>query len=50
MLHNNPFIYSTPVTPEQLIARDQELFKIAGRIRTGQSSAIMVPLRVVLDS
>jgi hypothetical protein len=41
MPHNNPFIYSTPVTPEQLIGREQELFNIAGRISTGQSSAIM---------
>ncbi|MDM8558620.1 ATP-binding protein [Candidatus Parabeggiatoa sp. HSG14] len=37
---HNPFIHGNPVAPEQLIGRDGELRRIAGRIITGQSTII----------
>jgi len=40
MQHNNPFTYGNPVPPDQLIGRDDELFKIVERINTGQSTAM----------
>jgi AAA+ ATPase superfamily predicted ATPase len=40
MPHNNPFIYGNPVAHDQLLGRKRELWQIAGRIYTGQSSII----------
>ncbi|EDN67660.1 conserved hypothetical protein [Beggiatoa sp. PS] len=40
MPHNNPFIHGNPVAPEQLLGRKNELYTIAGRISTGQSTAV----------
>jgi hypothetical protein len=40
MKEKNPFFHGTPVPPEKLIGRNNELSTIAGRIDTGQSTAI----------
>jgi len=36
----NPFFYGNPVSPDQFIGRKAEVRRLAGRIVTGQSSAI----------
>jgi hypothetical protein len=36
----NPFLYGNPVSPDQFIGRQKEIRRLAGRIVSGQSSAI----------
>jgi transcription termination factor Rho len=40
MSHNTPFFHGNPIPPNKLIGRNNELYTIAGRISTGQSTAI----------
>ncbi|OQW92907.1 MAG: hypothetical protein BWK78_00135 [Thiotrichaceae bacterium IS1] len=45
MITINPFLHGNPVPPAKLTDRDDEVRTIAGRISTGQSTAITGPLR-----
>ena len=43
---NNPFFYGNPVLPDQFLGRGREVRRVAGRITSGQSTAVVGEPRV----